>query len=133
MTQPLDLKLRPGETLAQRAEILGITRNQLRVLRHSAGLTVPVADAKKPDPAEDRRIAADYVALDVPVLHEAARRLGLGIGRLTGALERTRTARTVAPVVHVRAPVSRGWEPLPAGHAETWDILGWGKWPGSVG
>lgn len=83
---------------------------------------------------EDREIIAGYKRLANMGVAASAQALGVGQGRLMGALERTGTPRHELPVRIVQPQPwadrrTGGWQALPAGSPETWDCLGCGPWP----
>lgn len=130
ITRYLALPGRP--TNPEAAEILGVSLSRLEKAKQSARLSRRGSNGHT-NPAEDRDIVERYKALD-PSLprYAAAKLLGLGEGRLSGALERTGTPRNTPPIVEVDQVVTTrryGVEALPAGSPETWDVLGFGPWP----
>lgn len=132
------LALPKGLEMKPAAHMLGVSLTALQKAKRAAGLTVIKSyrnGYSSSMVAEDRDIAERYKLLDPKYsLVASANRLGVGEGRLVGALMRTGTPRHVAPAPATIEPMVKptprnGVEALPPGSPETWDVLGFGPWP----
>jgi hypothetical protein len=115
----------PPMRLSEAADRLQVTINSLVRAKRLAGLTNPRTRL------EDAEIVRRYLALPPQTLIAAAISLGIGETRLRAALNRSHTPRQSVsapkPLEMPRTPRNT-FEALPPGSAETWEVLGWGKW-----
>lgn len=123
------LRLPADMRMLDAARRLGVAVSTLENARRAAGLTKP---SRAADPAADLALATAYKALPKMGLETAARRLGVGAGRLVGALIRTgHAARRPPPPAPAASPKAEPGTPrvastaLPPGAVESWEVLTW--------